>query len=111
MKHISYSALKDWSFCPHYHKVVHIDKKKAFKGNEYTGIDIERKGYGQAKKLVDKFYDGKTIPFDNEIFDGAICTQVLGVCDDERSLVKEINRILKKDGYFVVATPFIYIER
>ena len=84
--------------------------KKFFKGNKYTGIDIERKGYGQAKKLVDKFYDGKTIPFDNEIFDGAICTQVLGVCDDEISLVKEINRILKKDGYFVVATPFIYRE-
>ena len=38
MKHISYSALKDWSFCPYYHKVVHIDKKKAFKGNEYTAF-------------------------------------------------------------------------
>jgi ATP-dependent exoDNAse (exonuclease V) beta subunit len=36
--HISYSALKDWNFCPYYHKVVHVDRLKPFKGNEYTAF-------------------------------------------------------------------------
>mgnify|MGYP003626749249 FL=1 len=36
--HISYSALKDWKFCPYYHKVSHIDKLRPFKGNEYTAF-------------------------------------------------------------------------
>jgi ATP-dependent exoDNAse (exonuclease V) beta subunit len=37
-KHISYSALKDWKFCPYYHKVSHVDKLRPFKGNEYTAF-------------------------------------------------------------------------
>ena len=84
--------------------------KTLFRNHKYTGIDIERKGFGQAQKLVDKFYDGRKIPFDNELFDGALCTQVLGVCDDEKLLMSEINRVIKKDGYLVVSTPFIYRE-
>ena len=38
MPHISYSELKNWEFCPFYHKLVHIDGLKAFKGNEYTAF-------------------------------------------------------------------------
>ena len=38
MPHISYSELKNWNFCPFYHKLVNIDKLKAFQGNEYTAF-------------------------------------------------------------------------
>ena len=38
MPHISYSELKNWDFCPFYHKLVHIEGLKAFKGNEYTAF-------------------------------------------------------------------------
>jgi len=38
MPHISYSELKNWQFCPFYHKLVYIDKLEAFKGNEYTAF-------------------------------------------------------------------------
>ena len=57
MSHISYSALKDWSFCPFYHKLVYVDKLEAFRGNEYTA-------FGNAihevceKKLLQQFVDG-----------------------------------------------------
>ena len=84
--------------------------KHFFKDHSYTGIDIERDAHGQAKKLADKFYDGKNIPFLDLAFDGVLCTQVLGVCDDEVILVKEINRVLKEGAYAVIATPFIYRE-
>ena len=38
MSHISYSALKDWSFCPFYHKLTRVDGIDGFKGNEYTAF-------------------------------------------------------------------------
>jgi hypothetical protein len=38
LPHISYSELKNWDFCPFYHKLVYIDGIKAFKGNEYTAF-------------------------------------------------------------------------
>ena len=38
MPHISYSALKNWDFCPFYHKLTYIDRKKIFKGNIFTAF-------------------------------------------------------------------------
>ena len=38
MPHISFSELKNWNFCPFYHKLVHIDKLRGFEGNEYTAF-------------------------------------------------------------------------
>ena len=38
MTHISFSELKNWQKCAFYHKLVHIDKLKGFKGNEYTAF-------------------------------------------------------------------------
>jgi hypothetical protein len=38
MPHISFSALKNWDFCPFYHKLTYIDKVKLFKGNVYTAF-------------------------------------------------------------------------
>ena len=38
MPHISYSELKDWSFCAWYHKLTRVDKIEGFKGNAYTAF-------------------------------------------------------------------------
>ena len=38
MAHISYSELKDWSFCPYYHKLTRVEGIDGFKGNEYTAF-------------------------------------------------------------------------
>jgi len=38
MPHISFSELKNWTFCPFYHKLTYIDKIRAFLGNEYTAF-------------------------------------------------------------------------
>lgn len=38
MSHISYSELKDWAFCPFYHKLTRVDKIDGFKGNAYTAF-------------------------------------------------------------------------
>ena len=38
MPHISFSELKDWKFCPFYHKLSRIEKLASFEGNEYTAF-------------------------------------------------------------------------
>lgn len=38
MPHVSFSAIKDWKFCPYYHKLTRIDKIKGFEGNIYTAF-------------------------------------------------------------------------
>jgi len=38
LTHISYSELKNWNFCPFYHKLTYLDGLKAFRGNEYTAF-------------------------------------------------------------------------
>ncbi len=37
-EHISYSELKDWAQCPHYHKKAWIERVAPFEGNEYTAF-------------------------------------------------------------------------
>jgi|14_taG_2_1085336.scaffolds.fasta_scaffold02390_2 hypothetical protein len=38
MPHISFSALKNWDFCPFYHKLTYVDRIKLFRGNVYTAF-------------------------------------------------------------------------
>ena len=38
MPHISYSELKDWTYCAFYHKLTRIDKIGGFKGNLFTAF-------------------------------------------------------------------------
>jgi len=38
LTHISYSELKNWNFCPFYHKLTYLDGLQSFKGNEYTAF-------------------------------------------------------------------------
>jgi len=38
LTHISYSELKNWNFCPFYHKLTYLDGLRAFRGNEYTAF-------------------------------------------------------------------------
>jgi len=37
-EHISYSELKDWATCPHYHKKAWIERVSSFEGNEHTAF-------------------------------------------------------------------------
>ena len=38
MPHVSFSELKNWHRCAHYHKLVHLDKLKGFEGNVHTAF-------------------------------------------------------------------------
>ncbi len=77
---------------------------------KYIGIDVEGGGHKDEAKNVDKFYDGKIIPFSDNNFDVVICTQVLEHVEDPIFLLQEINRILKPGGKIFLTMPFVWNE-
>ena len=55
MSHISFSELKNWNFCPFYHKIVNINKIKGFIGNEYTAFGTAIHDVCEKKILQEQF--------------------------------------------------------
>ena len=81
-----------------------------FKNSEYIGIDIEGGGHKEEYKKVDKYFDGKNIPFRDNSFDLVICTQVIEHNIEYEFLLKEIYRVLKKNGFLLLTAPFVWNE-
>ena len=57
MSHISYSELKDWKFCPFYHKLTRVDKIDGFTGNEYTAFGSAIHSVCEKKLLKEELSD------------------------------------------------------
>lgn len=75
----------------------------------YYGIDIRRQAVEKTRvrcpyaelevmNLVD-------ISFDDELFDTVICTEVLEHLYEYQTVIKELERVLKKRGYLIVTFP------
>lgn len=82
----------------------------SFDHAHYTGIDIEISGRPSNMKKPDKFFDGINIPYENNSFDGVLCTQVLEHVENLEMLLAECNRVVKIGGCFIVSVPFMYRE-
>jgi SAM-dependent methyltransferase len=77
----------------------------------YIGVDIEQEtGHDHTNSQVDVFYDGKTIPFDNDTFDSAFCSEVLEHVFNVDEILPELNRVLKKDAQILITVPFCWNE-
>ena len=57
VSHISFSALKNWVFCPFYHKITYIDRIKGFLGNEYTAFGTAIHTICEKKLLKEEMKD------------------------------------------------------
>ena len=104
MAHISYSELKDWHFCPFYHKLTRVDKIDGFKGNEYTAFGTAMHSVCE-KKLLREQVDEKffieelknniaELPEDVEI-DKRLVLDMMG---QGKRIIPEIQEAL--DDYF-----------
>ena len=82
----------------------------SFSHAHYTGIDIEVSGRSGDMKMPDKVFDGIKIPYEDNTFDGLLCTQVLEHVENLDLLLAECNRVIKVGGSFVVSVPFLYRE-
>ena len=72
----------------------------------YTGMDLENSNY--YKNKPDIFWDGDIISSENEFYNGVVITEFLEHYHDTQHILKEINRVLKKDGLVFGTVPFIW---
>jgi len=84
--------------------------RSLFQVSEYIGMDIKQPGNDHANQEIDVFYDGKTFPFGNEIFDSVISNQVLEHVFNPDEFLKEINRVMKLNGMLLITVPFVWDE-
>ncbi len=70
-----------------------------FASKEYIKMDIRH------KKDVDVVGSIEEIPFPDESFDSAVCTQVFEHLENPEKGAKEISRVLKKGGHLLVTVP------
>ena len=70
-EHISYSELKDWNFCTHYHKKAWVEKVASFEGNEYTAFGSAIHDVCEKKLLKEEIDEAQTfqIGFDKQLQD------------------------------------------
>lgn len=77
---------------------------------EYIGVDYEIEGRKENLDKIDFFYDGKKIPFEDNTFDGILCTEVLEHVFNIDELLSEFYRVLKPNGKAIITTPFMWEE-
>lgn len=90
--------------------ILYLLKKDGYlKGAKVTGLDLDKKAIQTFKK---KLPDAKAIVSDvsnlktlkNESFDFVICNQVVEHVEDDKALIRQINRLLKKGGTLYLAS-------
>ena len=82
-------------------------------GAKVTGIDISKIAIKKAKNVISNAIvvdlNQDKLPFNKKTFDIVIASEVIEHLIKPTHVLKEIERVLKSDGYFVVTTPnFMY---
>ncbi|HEY5587880.1 MAG TPA: class I SAM-dependent methyltransferase [Candidatus Paceibacterota bacterium] len=74
--------------------------------NEVYGVDINDFRTDQFKNDF-KFlqYDGSRLPFNDGYFEVIVSFDVIEHVEDDENFVREIRRVLKKNGKLLIATP------
>lgn len=75
------------------------------KGLDVTGLDIEKnKCRPKDKKIVigDLTYG---IPIKDQTFDAVVCVEGIEHLSDSLRVIREIHRVLKRNGYLILTTP------
>ena len=84
--------------------------KPLFDVTTYTGVDFQGEGHSHENEQIDFFYDGKTLPFENEKFDSVFSSEVFEHVFNLNDILVELNRVLKKGGQILVTCPFAIAE-
>ncbi len=120
MSHISFSELKNWAFCPFYHKLTYIDKLKGFAGNEYTAFGtaihtvcenkLLKKSLNSYEEFKSEFIEEiAKLPKDLELREKLI----VDMGSQAEVIIPQIEPALSeyfKDGYEVLATEEALME-
>ena len=77
---------------------------------DVVGVDVEadRIAAAQARRIPEATFhtfDGSTLPFENDRFDGAFANEVLEHVFDESAALGELRRVLRPDGVLILISP------
>ncbi|HXS35856.1 MAG TPA: methyltransferase domain-containing protein [Flavipsychrobacter sp.] len=82
-----------------------------FNVEKYIGLDYQTDVSEKNTALAaDVFYDGNTIPFDNNFFDSVFSSEVLEHVFNPDEILEEIHRVLKPGGCLMLTCPFFWPE-
>ncbi len=76
----------------------------------YTGVDLENDGHSHKNELIDVFYDGRSLPFNDNIYDSIFCSEVFEHIFNLNEILPELNRVLKQGGKILITCPFAWPE-
>ncbi|MFA6920226.1 MAG: class I SAM-dependent methyltransferase [Gallionella sp.] len=75
----------------------------------YTSLEYDTP-QNRERKVADIFYDGKSIPAEDNSFDGLLSTQTLEHVPNPEVIVGEWARVLKDGGMLLITMPFMWPE-
>ena len=79
------------------------------KVTSYTGLDFENsldEEYAMGKP--DFFWKGEIIPAADNSYDTILATEFFEHCPEPERIMKEIRRVLRKDGVLIFTVPFLW---
>jgi SAM-dependent methyltransferase len=78
--------------------------------DQYIGLDIAVSGHSHQNELIDVFYDGKTIPFENNSMDAVFSSEVFEHVFNLEEILPEICRVMKPGAKMLFTCPFAWPE-
>lgn len=84
--------------------------RSLFNVDEYIGIDVDFSGHNHKSSKIDRFYDGRHIPFEDNKFNWVFSSEVFQVVFNLDELLKEIHRVLAPGGKIAFTCPFVWGE-
>lgn len=82
-----------------------------FDVDSYIGIDLEEnEGHNISKHKTDFFYKGDRLPFEMNSFDSLYSSEVFEHVFNLDEILKDINRVHKPGGLFLITMPFVWKE-
>jgi SAM-dependent methyltransferase len=76
----------------------------------YTGVDFENPGHNHINEQIDYFYNGQSLPFEDNKFDCIFCSEVFEHLFNLDQILPELNRVLKPGGKMLITCPFVWPE-
>lgn len=84
--------------------------RQLFHCDEYVPVDLESSGHPADRKKATVYYDGRTLPFQDERFDFILCSEVLEHVFNLDEILSELNRVLRHGGTLLITVPFAWEE-
>jgi len=73
---------------------------------KWFGIDLKDRTTGpESQNRADTVWDGITLPLEKNSFDVVLATQVLEHVENIENTLKELARVLRPGGYFLITVP------